>query len=94
MSRPLSQLLDGPEPKPTPEQLRAYLDALLALCEAIRALGSVPSGVLYAHVMGVMSIDAYASAVATMKGAGLVVEEAHVLRWTGPTFDADGKRVP
>ena len=92
--RPLSQLLDGPEPAPTREQLRAGIDALLALCEAIRSLGSVPSGVLYAHVMGVMSIDAYASAVATMKGAGLVAEEGHVLRWTGPTFDADGTRVP
>ena len=92
--RPLSQLLDGPEPAPTREQLRAGIDALLALCEAIRSLGSVPSGVLYAHVMGVMSIDANASAVATMKGAGLVAEEGHVLRWTGPTFDADGKRVP
>jgi hypothetical protein len=94
VSRPLSQLLDGTAPAPTREQLRAALDALLALSEAIRALGSVPSGVLYAHVMGVMSIDAYASAVATMKGAGLVVEEANVLRWTGPTFDAEGKRVP
>ena len=69
--RPLSQLLDGPEPAPTREQLRAGIDALLALCEAIRSLGSVPSGVLYAHVMGVMSIDAYASAVATMKSTAM-----------------------
>ena len=43
--RPLSALLDPPEPRPTHEQLRAGIDALLALAEAVRALGSVPSGV-------------------------------------------------
>ena len=89
--RPLSALLDPPEPRPTHEQLRAGIDALLALAEAVRALGSVPSGVLYAHVMGTMTLAAYEKAVATLNGAGLVAEENHVLRWTGPTFDKEGK---
>ncbi len=70
------------------EEVRAALGAVLALSEAIRGLGEVPSGVLYANVCGHLSINAYEGAVGVLKRAGLVSEANHVLRWIGPEVKA------
>jgi hypothetical protein len=55
----------------------------LAIAEAIRELGSVPSGHLYARLMGQLAIEEYNAIIAVLKGAELVTEEAHVLSWIG-----------
>jgi hypothetical protein len=84
VSRPLSGFLDGPVPVPTKEQAVAYIQIIAALAEAIRGLGSVPSGHLYAYVMGGMTFPQYSRAIEVLKGADLVKEEGHVLSWVGP----------
>lgn len=70
-------------------QARAALNIVLALAEAIRELGRVPSGTLYANVMGKLDLATYEAAIRMLKNAGLVKETAHELEWTGP---AKGER--
>jgi hypothetical protein len=75
----------------TSGQVQAALQAVAALAEAVRGLGEVPSGVLYAHVMGSLSLAQYEQALALLKRAGLVEQTpGHVLRWVGPALEATG----
>ena len=69
-------------------QVTAALEAVRAVADAIRELKRVPSGVLYANVMSVISIADYDKIIGTLKGAGLVREEAHELIWVEPTGGA------
>jgi hypothetical protein len=55
-----------------------------AVGDAIRELGSVPSGHLYAHLMGRMDLDTYNGCIKILKQAELVSEENHLLTWVGP----------
>lgn len=70
------------------ENMKAQIGAALAVAgtigKAIRELGQVPSGVLYAQVCGVMSYTAYQGAVGLLKHAGVVTEQNHLLTWVGP----------
>jgi hypothetical protein len=68
----------------TSAQQSAQKHAALALAEAIRALGSVPSGHLYARVMGALSLEAYQSLIRSLVSAGLVRNSSHMLTWIGP----------
>lgn len=52
--------------------------------DAIRDLGSVPSGHLYANLMGHMDLDTYNGCIKILKQANLVEESNHVLTWVGP----------
>jgi len=66
----------------TTTQIHAGLEILKALADTIRELHSVPSGELYARVMGHMDINAYERAIQILKNAGLVAESgAHLLTW-------------
>ncbi len=66
----------------TTKQINAGLEILKALADTIRQLRSVPSGELYARVMGHMDINAYDKALSILKGAGLIAESnAHMLTW-------------
>jgi hypothetical protein len=71
----------------TKEQVAAALMATAAIGEAIRDLGSVPSGELYARLMDRLSLESYQAAIGVLKRAGLVEEKGHVLRWTGPAAE-------
>jgi hypothetical protein len=62
----------------------AALLASLAIAEAIRTVGSVPSGHLYAQVMSRISLDSYQAIIRMLKGAGLVRESCNELTWIGP----------
>jgi len=55
-----------------------------AVGEAIRDLGSVPSGHLYARLMGHMDLDTYNKLIGLLKQANLVEESNHLLTWVGP----------
>jgi len=55
-----------------------------AVGEAIRDLGSVPSGHLYAQLMGRMDLDTYNKLIGLLKQANLVEESNHLLTWVGP----------
>jgi hypothetical protein len=68
----------------TKDEVKAAMGVVLAVGEAIRDLGEVPSGKLYANVMGSLSLEAYTKIIDTLKGAGVVTEDtSHVLRWVG-----------
>ena len=62
---------------------RAAAAILLAIGDVIKELGEVPSGHLYARLMGHMSLDSYNKCIAALKDAGLVTESNYVLRWVG-----------
>jgi hypothetical protein len=56
-----------------------------AIAAAIRNLGEVPSGHLYARVMGVMDLRQYEQVIDLLIDARLVEREpSHLLRWIGP----------
>lgn len=59
----------------------ASLSIVQAVAEAIRELGSVPSGHLYAQLMGKLTLDQYTQIIDVLKGAGLVTESGHLLTW-------------
>jgi hypothetical protein len=68
-------------------QTKAALMVLAAVAETIRELGSVPSGHLYAQLMGRMDFQGYTKLIDTLKGAGLVSENRqNELTWIGPRF--------
>jgi hypothetical protein len=63
----------------------AYLEVLKAVAEALRDLGSVPSGHLYASVCGFLTLDGYTHVINTLVDAGLVRRDGnHLLTWIGP----------
>lgn len=68
----------------TEQQVKAALAMCQAMAEAIRDLGSVPSGHLYAQVMGHMDLPTYDRIIDTLIRTGLVRKDAsHLLTWVG-----------
>ena len=67
-----------------PTQAKAALSALVAIADAIREAGRVPSGTLYAILCGRMDLRTYEALIRTLKNAGLVEEKYNELRWIGP----------
>ncbi len=56
-----------------------------AVAEAIRDLREVPSGHLYARLMGVMTLQQYEQVIDLLVDAHLVERTpSHLLRWIGP----------
>lgn len=68
----------------TSSQVQAAFQATLAIAEAIRELGEVPNGELYAQVMSKLDLDTYQHIISTLKRSGLVTETANLLKWVGP----------
>jgi hypothetical protein len=69
---------------PSAKQLGAAVATVAAVAEAIRGLGQVPSGELYANVCGTLSLQQYEQIIALLKRADLVSESGHMLSWVGP----------
>jgi hypothetical protein len=70
----------------TKDQIKAAIQITLAIADAIRELGEVPSGHLYARI-GHLSIEDYNSIIDILKRGGLVKEQHHLLTWIGPKPD-------
>lgn len=69
----------------TPEQTKSALSLVTAVGDAIHDLGSVPSGHLYARLMGHLTLSQYQSIIDLLKRAELVKEDGmHLLTWIGP----------
>ena len=68
----------------TKQMIGAELNLIRIVADAIREIGSVPSGQLYAYLMGHMSLSQYQSIIGTLKKAELVRESNNVLVWIGP----------
>ena len=71
---------------PTKQQVQAVFDVLVAITEVIRTKGEVPSGDLYASLMGSIDLRTFELILSKIKGSGLVVEKNHLLVWVGPKF--------
>ena len=67
----------------TPNDVKAALAILRAVADAIRELGEVPSGHLYAHLMSKLSLEQYEQVIGVLKQAGLITESSHLLTWVG-----------
>jgi hypothetical protein len=68
----------------TKQQVDSALEIMMAIAEAIKDLGSVPSGHLYARVMGHVDIHTYNTIIALLKDAKIVAEHNHLLTYIGP----------
>ena len=73
------------------EKVKSAVRVIQAVAEAIRELKEIPSGHLYAQLMGKMSLDTYNQIIATLKNAGLVKEEFHYLTWIEPIQKSEVK---
>jgi hypothetical protein len=73
---------------PSKQELLAGLNILAAVAETIREAGEVPSGTIYAALVGKVTMEGYTSLLRTLKGAGLVEEKNHLLRWIGPNIQS------
>jgi hypothetical protein len=69
----------------TKETVNSAVNVVLAVSEAIRELGRVPSGQLYAHLCGKFSLSQYESILSILERAGVIqVSNAKEIVWTGP----------
>ena len=66
------------------QETAAVVQIVAVVAEAIRELGEVPSGHLYARLMGHLSLEEYQAIVGALKQTKLIEEKHHVLRWVGP----------
>ena len=64
-------------------QVKAAVQVVVAVGQAIRDLKSVPSGHLYAQLMGRMDLETYNKVIGVLKKTGAVKEEGHLLTWVG-----------
>ena len=65
----------------TQNAIKAALGILKAVADAIRELGEVPSGHLYAHLMRKLSLEQYEQVIGVLKQAGLITESNHLFTW-------------
>lgn len=64
------------------QQIEAVVRAGVAILEAIVALGSVPSGHLYARLMSKMSLGTYETIISSLVSGGLLTNNGHLLEPT------------
>lgn len=66
------------------EEITAAVEILAAVADTIKQLGSVPSGHVYAAVMGMLSLVEYNACINILERQGLVRRDPNfVLTWTG-----------
>jgi hypothetical protein len=69
---------------PTHDQVRAAIEVTRAVADCIRELRQVPSGHLYARLMGHLSIEQFEQIISTLVHANLVRRHpSHLLEWIG-----------
>ena len=67
----------------TTEQAYKLIQFMGAIASLIKEVKSIPSGHLYAQLMGKMSLDQYNDLIATLQNAGLVSLKNDLLTYTG-----------
>jgi len=68
--------------------MKDQIQNAILLCKeigyAIHQVKEIPSGHLYAAVMGHLTLETYNACLATLEKTGLIkVEGSHLIRWTG-----------
>jgi hypothetical protein len=67
----------------TVEELNKGIEVIRAVGECIKMAGEIPSGHLYAALMGKMSLESYLEIIGVLKSAGMVEEKSYLLIWKG-----------
>jgi hypothetical protein len=67
----------------TKVQLQAATQVLLAVHDAIRELGEVPSGHLYARLMGHLTLDQYNTIIGILESSGVIRVDNHLIQYIG-----------
>lgn len=65
----------------TNEEVGQAIQTLKAVADAIKELGSVPSGELYARLMGHMSIQTYDKIIGILANGQIIRKESNLLIW-------------
>jgi hypothetical protein len=69
----------------TKEQIAGSVRAIQAVAEAIRELGQVPAGTLYANICGSLDLQQFEKIISILVGAGLVKRDgSNLLTWQNP----------
>lgn len=63
------------------QQISAAIEAISAIGRIIKDVKRIPSGHLYAQLMGVLSLDKYEATIAILKKGQLIKEENNELIW-------------
>lgn len=63
------------------QQISAAIEAISAIGRVIRDVKRIPSGHLYAQLMGVLSLEKYEAAISILKRTQLIKEENNELMW-------------
>ena len=67
----------------------AALTLTFEVAETIRKSREIPSGVLYASLAGVLTLEGYEKLLGILQRADLIaVEKNHLIRWIGPELRA------
>lgn len=69
---------------PTEVQIAAAVRITRILADTIKELGEVPSGVLYAQLMGFMNLNDYNACIDFLTRAKLISVTNHLIKWEGP----------
>lgn len=79
----------------TTSEALALVRVAHAVAETIRELGAVPSGHLYARLMGVMELHQYEQVIDLLIDARLIERDrSHLLRWIGPAVNPNQNPKP
>lgn len=74
----------------TSEQKVAALQLVSAIADCIMELGEVPSGHLYANVMGKIDLETYQGVIDILVLAKLItVSPSHLIKWNGAKIKKD-----
>ena len=84
----------------TKDQAEAAINITRVIADCIRditasnsnGLGGIPSGHLYVHVQGTVSLATYTAILDVLKRAKLVEERGHLLVWVGPAAAQKGSK--
>lgn len=67
----------------TRDEIRMATEIVFLIRDAIRDVGSIPSGHLYAQLMPYMSLGLYMQIIKLLKDSGVIREENHLLIYVG-----------
>lgn len=67
----------------TAQEVQAVIETVKAVNDAIKELGTIPSGLLYAHLMGVMDIHTYNRIIELLQRAGTIKVRNHLITYCG-----------
>jgi hypothetical protein len=82
---PLASALGVKTMTATKEQLVSGIQAIGSIGSAIQELGQVPAGVMYAQLMGKVSLEQFERMIGILVSANLVTRDtSHMLHWIGP----------